>query len=107
MQSTDMMPNAIQKLKNSAGPRPILATETGQSAGVPQCISQVKKPSFDDGGDLRLQVAEALVFIQEMTPDLSAEDLFYIERTIDLLNHLVDEDHIDRTGVKEVLAWDF
>ena len=107
MQSTDMMPNAITELKNGARPRPILATETGQSAGVPQCISQVKKPSFADGQDLRLQAAEALVFIREMEQDLSADDLFYIEKVVDILNHLVDEDHIDRAGVKEVLAWDF
>ena len=97
-----------QQLHNpSTGAPGQSATKAQETAGVPQSVGEHKKPSFAEGGDLRLQVAEALVFIREMTPDLSADDLFYIEKVVDILNHLVDEDHIDRAGVKEVLAWDF
>ena len=69
-----------------------------ESTGVPQYAPEHKKPLFGESQDLRSQAAEALVFIQEMTPDLSASDLFYIERAVDLLNRLVDEDHIDRVS---------
>jgi hypothetical protein len=91
--------------KESAGPCPVApstATHQGQqgekSTGIPQSSSHPKKPSFQDNQDLRLQAAEALVFVREMTPDLSDSDLFYLERAVDILNRLVDEDHADRAA---------
>jgi hypothetical protein len=67
-----------------------------ESTGVPQSVPDRKKPLFAEEGDLRLQTAEALVFIQEMSPDLSASDIFYLEMAVNLLNRLVDEDHVDQ-----------
>lgn len=96
-----------QQFKTGAGSTLQSATKAKENTGVPQYVPQTKKPSFAGGQDLRLQAAEALVFIREMEQDLSADELFYIEQVIDLLNRKVDEDHIDRKGVKEVLAWDF
>ena len=93
--------------ESRAGPPGQSATKAPRDAGVPQSVGEHKKPSFAEGGDLRLQVAEALVFIREITPDMCVADLFYIDQAIDILNRLVDADHIDRAGVQEVLAWDF
>jgi hypothetical protein len=61
---------------------------------------------FAEEGDLRLQTAEALVFIQEMSPDLSASDIFYLEMAVNVLNQLVDEDHVDRFAFQERSTWD-
>ena len=97
-----------QQLHNpSTGAPGQSATKAQETAGVPQSVGEHKKPSFAEGGDLRLQVAEALVFIREITPDMCVADLFYIDQAIDILNRLVDADHIDRAGVQEVITWDF
>jgi len=82
--------------EKSAGPTSAATLNSGKDTGVPQSVPQKKKPLFTSGeGDIRLQAAEALVFIQEMTPDLGSAELFYFERAIEILNRLVDDDHAD------------
>jgi hypothetical protein len=94
------MEAAQVKNKESAGPSlPITATQKeGGDTGVSQCTPENKKPSFDQEKDLRLQVVDALNFVEEMTPDLSEGDLFYFQRTREILERLVDDEHIERAS---------